>query len=77
MSSDANPQQCIPPELTEGSKFEYGDRPESSIFARSDAPVHNVPMSVIRRPLPSELDEAKVRAFMDEMQVGARPGRDS
>jgi uncharacterized ParB-like nuclease family protein len=26
-------------------------------------------MSVIRRPLPSELDESKVQAFMREMEV--------
>jgi sulfiredoxin len=46
------------------------DRPTSSVFARGDgAPVHNVPMRVIHRPLPSELDEDKVLAFMDEMRV--------
>lgn len=42
----------------------------SSIFSRSEAaPVHLVPMRVIRRPLPSELDEEKVQTFMAEMQV--------
>ncbi|OCF31792.1 sulfiredoxin [Kwoniella heveanensis CBS 569] len=47
------------------------DRPTSSIFSRSDsAPVHNVPMRVIRRPLPSELDEDKVLTFMEEMKGG-------
>lgn len=46
------------------------DRPTTSVFARgSDAPVHVVPMGVIHRPLPSELDEAKVEAFMEEMKV--------
>lgn len=49
-------------------------KPTSSVFSRSEsAPVHNVPMRVIHRPLPSELDEAKVEAFMREMQVGQRP----
>lgn len=44
----------------------------SSVFSRDqDAPVHVVPMRVIHRPLPSELDEAKVLAFMDEMRVRA------
>lgn len=66
-------QSCIPDELKKAAegekKFEYGDKPDSSIFARDDAPVHNVPMAVIRRPLPSELDEAKVQAFMEEMKV--------
>lgn len=46
-------------------------KPTSSVFSRSEsAPVHNVPMRVIHRPLPSELDESKVEAFMREMQVG-------
>lgn len=48
------------------------DRPTSSIFARKeDAPIHNVPMAVIRRPLPSELDEGKVLTFMEEMKVSS------
>lgn len=46
----------------------------SSIFSRSEsAPIHLVPMSVIRRPLPSELDEDKVQTFMDEMEVRDLP----
>ncbi|WVW80908.1 hypothetical protein I302_102899 [Kwoniella bestiolae CBS 10118] len=46
-------------------------RPTSSIFARNEeAPIHNVPMRVIRRPLPSELDEGKVQTFMEEMKAG-------
>lgn len=32
-----------------------------SVFAADDAEVHDVPMSVIRRPIPSVLDEDKVR----------------
>lgn len=45
-------------------------RPTGSAFSRSDsAPVHDVPMRVIHRPLPSELDENKVQAFMNEMKV--------
>ncbi|TXT11085.1 hypothetical protein VHUM_01836 [Vanrija humicola] len=44
---------------------------KSSIFARDEnAPVHVVPMRVIHRPLPSELDESKVQSFMKEMQAG-------
>lgn len=31
--------------------------------------MHNVPMRVINRPLPSELDENKVKTFMAEMEV--------
>lgn len=44
-------------------------KPNSSAFARGDGEVHIVPMSVIQRPLPSELDEAKVLSFMEEMKV--------
>lgn len=75
MSTEEQPAQaCVPDELKQaGGKFEYGDKPESSIFARDDAPVHNVPMAVIRRPLPSELDEDKVLAFMEEMKVSSSP----
>ncbi|KAL1410038.1 hypothetical protein Q8F55_004040 [Vanrija albida] len=44
---------------------------KSSIFARDEtAPIHVVPMRVIHRPLPSELDEQKVQSFMQEMQAG-------
>lgn len=45
------------------------DKPKSSVFARGEGEVHIVPMSVIQRPLPSELDENKVLAFMEEMKV--------
>jgi sulfiredoxin len=50
------------------------DRPQSSAFARTDGEVHIVPMSVIRRPLPSELDESKVLTFMEEMKVRRQSG---
>jgi uncharacterized ParB-like nuclease family protein len=52
---------------TGGHSAEY--QPTSSAFARDDGAVHVVPMSVIRRPLPSELEEAKVLAFMKQMRV--------
>ncbi|WWD20650.1 hypothetical protein CI109_105126 [Kwoniella shandongensis] len=46
-------------------------KPTSSVFSRGeDVPVHNVPMRVIHRPLPSELDEEKVKTFMEEMKSG-------
>lgn len=48
------------------------DKPQSSAFARGDGEVHIVPMSVIQRPLPAELDEDKVKAFMEEMKVYIR-----
>ena len=47
------------------------DKATGSIFSRS-APTYNVPMRVIHRPLPSELDEDKVQAFMAGMQVSSR-----
>ncbi|KAK4688595.1 sulfiredoxin, partial [Tremellales sp. Uapishka_1] len=64
---------CIPPELFENdpSASTSAQHATSSVFSRSDsAPIHNIPMSVIHRPLPSELDEDKVVKFMDEMRNG-------
>ncbi|WWC72519.1 uncharacterized protein I206_106481 [Kwoniella pini CBS 10737] len=50
---------------------EIEDKPKSSIFSRNEeSPIHNVPMKIIRRPLPSELDENKVLKFMKEMKDG-------
>lgn len=67
---------CLPPELADRQSAESpaatgaADKPTSSVFSRSDsAPIHNVPMRVIHRPLPSELDEEKVKTFMEEMKV--------
>jgi uncharacterized ParB-like nuclease family protein len=40
-----------------------------SKFATSDAPTEQVPMRVINRPLPSELDEDKVERFMEDIKV--------
>ncbi|WVN89735.1 uncharacterized protein L203_104965 [Cryptococcus depauperatus CBS 7841] len=58
---------CLPSELQPQNPYQ----PTSSVFSRSeDAPIHNVPMRVVNRPLPSELDENKVKAFMEEMQRG-------
>ncbi|KAL0047986.1 hypothetical protein WJX82_005101 [Trebouxia sp. C0006] len=39
-----------------------------SAFVSDDAPVHDVPMHVIHRPLQSTTDENKVRTFVREMQ---------
>lgn len=78
MSIDIQPGgTCLPAALLDDNNKERpadvattADKPTSSVFSRSDsAPVHNVPMRVIHRPLPSELDEAKVEAFMQEMKV--------
>ncbi|DBB12044.1 TPA: Sulfiredoxin [Trebouxia sp. C0006] len=41
-----------------------------SAFVSDDAPVHDVPMHVIHRPLQSTTDENKVRTFVREMQRG-------
>ncbi|RSH85236.1 hypothetical protein EHS25_005043 [Saitozyma podzolica] len=82
MSSEAGPS-CLPASLLPTSTSSSNpppaaprdtpnpSNPTSSIFSRSkEAPVHSVPMSVIHRPLPSELDEGKVKTFMEEMQRG-------
>jgi hypothetical protein len=44
---------------------------ESSIFVPEGSNVikEDVPMSVIKRPLPSELDQTKVAQFMDAISV--------
>lgn len=66
-TSDTQGPICLPTELLPQAT----NNPNSSVFSRAeDAPVHNVPMRVINRPLPSELDENKVKAFMAEMEVG-------
>ncbi|GAA5907055.1 hypothetical protein JCM6882_005157 [Rhodosporidiobolus microsporus] len=41
-----------------------------SKFATGDAPTVQVPMSVINRPLPSELDQSKVERFMEDIEKG-------
>ncbi|GAA5854384.1 hypothetical protein JCM5353_001775 [Sporobolomyces roseus] len=41
-----------------------------SKFANADTPTVDVPMSVINRPLPSELSEEKVQQFMKNIQAG-------
>ncbi|GAA5994177.1 sulfiredoxin [Rhodotorula paludigena] len=41
-----------------------------SKFASKDAPTVQVPMKVINRPLPSELEESKVQRFMADIQKG-------
>ncbi|KAL8279895.1 hypothetical protein RQP46_007745 [Phenoliferia psychrophenolica] len=42
----------------------------SSVFAAKERPSHDVPMSIINRPLPSQLDEAKVARFMEDIKAG-------
>lgn len=78
--TQASPNSCLPEELkneqiptasiTTSTSKTSDVRPTSSVFARNEeTPIHNVPMRVIRRPLPSELDENKVLTFMAEMKV--------
>ncbi|KAK4705551.1 sulfiredoxin, partial [Phenoliferia sp. Uapishka_3] len=40
---------------------------DSSVFAAKERPVHDVPMAVINRPLPSTLEEEKVARFMSDI----------
>lgn len=47
----------------------FFNKPRSSAFAREPGEVHAVPMSVIQRLIPSELDEEKVQTFVQEMKV--------
>jgi uncharacterized ParB-like nuclease family protein len=46
------------------------DGSSSSIFVQDDAPVYEMPVTAINRPLPSTLDNAKVQQFVQDMQVG-------
>ncbi|KAH8420613.1 hypothetical protein KR009_012148, partial [Drosophila setifemur] len=41
---------------------------ETSVHSASIAEIHNVPMKVIKRPIPSVLDEAKVQSLMDTIK---------
>ncbi|KAM0749788.1 hypothetical protein T439DRAFT_326680 [Meredithblackwellia eburnea MCA 4105] len=43
---------------------------DSSVFASKQRQVHDIPMSIINRPLPSQLEEAKVQQFMNDIQAG-------
>lgn len=42
---------------------------QASVFVSADAEVHEMPVSVIKRPLIPVVDEAKVQDFMDKIQV--------
>eukprot|EP00879_Flechtneria_rotunda_P022065 GHRR01023280.1.p1 GENE.GHRR01023280.1~~GHRR01023280.1.p1 ORF type:complete len:140 (+),score=39.73 GHRR01023280.1:153-572(+) len=44
------------------------DLPAGSVFVPEDAPVYDMPVSAINRPLMSALDECKLQQFMDDMQ---------
>jgi uncharacterized ParB-like nuclease family protein len=41
----------------------------TSIHSESIEEVHDVPLEVIQRPLPSEVDEDKVSSIMETLQV--------
>lgn len=43
----------------------------SSIFVSEDAPVYDMPVSAISRPIASVLDDSKVQQFMEDMKNGA------
>ncbi|XP_069808940.1 sulfiredoxin-1 [Dendropsophus ebraccatus] len=42
-----------------------------SIHSGNISEVHNIPMRVLIRPIPSELEEAKVQSLMETIQVDA------
>lgn len=48
--------------------YPTGNEP-SSIHSASISEIHDIPMSEIHRPLPSILDEVKVRSLMETIQV--------
>eukprot|EP00197_Chlamydomonas_leiostraca_P002249 CAMPEP_0202858650 /NCGR_PEP_ID=MMETSP1391-20130828/1087_1 /ASSEMBLY_ACC=CAM_ASM_000867 /TAXON_ID=1034604 /ORGANISM="Chlamydomonas leiostraca, Strain SAG 11-49" /LENGTH=145 /DNA_ID=CAMNT_0049537585 /DNA_START=44 /DNA_END=481 /DNA_ORIENTATION=+ len=55
---------------TTSSQPVQGDGLPRSIFVEEGAEVHDVPISVIRRPIPSVLDENKVCNFVQHIQAG-------
>lgn len=57
-----HPAELPPKELPSGSSG-------FSIFAKAGQAPVDVPMRVLNRPLPSELDEDKVQRFMRDIQV--------
>lgn len=46
---------------------------QESIHSANIEEVHEIPLHVIRRPIPSELDEAKVQSIMETLQVIQTP----
>ncbi|KAM9178100.1 sulfiredoxin-1 isoform 1-T1 [Mergus octosetaceus] len=63
-----------------GTETETGIETESgSIHTQHIAAVHNVPMRVLIRPIPSVLDPSKVRSLVEtlQLQTGTAPKRDS
>lgn len=49
-----------------------GEQLGSSIFVQDDAPIYDMPVSAINRPLMSELNPTKVAQFAQEMRAGAQ-----
>ena len=54
---------------TSGSCQMSGLKEGETVHAAHITEVHNVPMSVILRPIPSVLDEKKVLSLMETLQV--------
>ena len=48
---------------TEAPGSEYPSEPDSIFIGSKDAPVYDIPISVINRPIPSVLDDSKVEDF--------------
>ena len=51
---------------------EHTHEPESIFIGSKDAPVYDIPISVINRPIPSVLDDDKVDDFA--CKIKASPG---
>lgn len=57
-------------QLPVAAMAEAGDR---SIHTQHISAVHNVPMSVLIRPIPAELEQGKVQSLMETLQVSMAP----
>lgn len=47
---------------------------DRSIHTQHISAVHNVPMRVLIRPIPAQLDSGKVQSLMETLQVSTAPG---
>ncbi|BGP23869.1 sulfiredoxin [Rhodotorula toruloides] len=56
--------------MTEAQTAPAAQHVDFSKFATPDSPTVNVPLEVINRPVPSQLEEEKVLRFMEDIKKG-------
>lgn len=63
--------QMTSSDMADGTQQQQQQEQGSSVFVAVDAPVYDMPISAINRPLQSQLDPEKVQQFVADMQTGA------